>query len=400
MIKASGRTRGKQGQSVPDERTVSVTAMAATTNDTGAATGQTYDEPKHVTQGAPSIANHRSATAGNNNNDDDVHKDEAHVVRRRNNEGDDDEDDYVASLRLKLKRLEAQNEKQELQAAIAKEEQKLQGAGVARPSPEAIEAYGVPSLVTYHAKNRRESRRWLEQVASHMDLTGMRESKSEQHCISWAAESFRKRAQINWLAVLEDGTQPKTWKAFEAWVLDSAEDPAKSGQDAAMKFESARQRQGQPVKEFFDYIDGLLQALAEPMPEALEVQLVLFKLLPVLRDEVIRLRPIPASRKEFREDAVRLEALMTLPEKSSAPGHGAPKSNNSGTKRKNGELRSKESKRSRNDAPLPRLPDAEYKKRRDNRLCLRCGRSGHQVSECRNPANTKDTTKSASGKKS
>lgn len=83
-------------------------------------------------------------------------------------------DDDIAALRAEVRDLKKKNEAKELWAMIAREKARLSGKTPAsRPDYRTIRNHGLPELSTYHGNNVRECPRWVEQLSTHMDITGM-----------------------------------------------------------------------------------------------------------------------------------------------------------------------------------------------------------------------------------
>ncbi|KAI9771950.1 MAG: hypothetical protein M1839_002583 [Geoglossum umbratile] len=157
-----------------------------------------------------------------------------------------------------------------------------------------------------------------------------------------------------------------------------------------VRYDTARQKPGQSVKQFVSYLDELESDMSL-YPEELGQQLLFAKLLPSLRQALcLYAQPPPTTRTELISRAIQLEANMKR----------SPEDEHMNGKRKREDSKGADPKRKpfqRNSSFKPRSkfrarqPDnpkqdgvtkALKEQRRKNNRCYTCGSNKHFASSC------------------
>ena len=179
-------------------------------------------------------------------------------------------------------------------------------------------------------------------------------------------------------------------------------DPITRAATFGQRYNDARQRPGQTVAQFVNYLNEL-EAELEPYTDGQRRQHLGWKLLPELQHAIRNYQQAPDTRIGLIRLATQLEANISRKPKADgrptsnhdkAQGSGGSKPQDSQPKDRN---RGKQTnfKPSRQPKQTSTLSAEERERRRKENLCFQCGKEGHMASACPDRAAKKPAEKEA-----
>ncbi|KAI5291302.1 hypothetical protein KEM52_000209 [Ascosphaera acerosa] len=124
-----------------------------------------------------------------------------------------------------------------------------------------------------------EVRGWIDQADDRLSLWKILDKHPDQVAISWGAGFLCSHAQTQWRLAKASGTRPTTWQGFKEWLMDIVESPVHRQLRAAKRWMEAKQRESQSARDFFAYMEELTEGLRVEVPEELEIDFLVGKML-------------------------------------------------------------------------------------------------------------------------
>jgi hypothetical protein len=172
--------------------------------------------------------------------------------------------------------------------------------------------YNTPELQPeklnqYYGKTVREHREWTGSAENAFRLAP-RKFKQDPARIAWTVQFLRGTPATTWQNLaLNSALDEFTWEEYKALLLNLIEDPENRQLDAAQRYADARQRVGQSVQEFNQYLLALESQLDEDYtPEQRRTHLWT-KLVPEIRSQIQQYQDIPNTRDAIVALATRIE---------------------------------------------------------------------------------------------
>ncbi|OJD12179.1 hypothetical protein ACJ73_09397 [Blastomyces percursus] len=293
----------------------------------------------------------------------------------------------VQRLREKLDEISLANEARALQRRIEREE------AVARdeipphefdlptrpPVSNYMEDFKLPNPENYYGKDMKDCTRFLAGMEKQFRMRPRLVDDTQR--IGWTIIFIRGKVQEDWDTMASDphAKMPETWDDFKKWVKNQVAPERTRGLAVMEEYHGAMQKPDQTLEENMD----------TPLPEWVRVSLIRCKLLQYLRQELAQYEGKLETLAALRDQAVLYESIHK-PKTQTSGDKGKPvrpaKPNKRGISVSQGHGASQADAHGQNPSrdrrrkePLPRLSEEEFKKRKDNGLCLTCGSKDHFV---------------------
>ncbi|KAI5293204.1 hypothetical protein KEM52_005748 [Ascosphaera acerosa] len=144
-----------------------------------------------------------------------------------------------------------------------------------------------------------EVRGWIDQADDRLSLWKILDKHPDQAAISWGAGFLRSHAQIQWRLAKASGTRPTTWQGFKEWLMDIVKPPVHRRLRVAKRWMEAKQRESQSARDFFAHMEELTEGLRVEVPEELEIDFLVGKMLPYMQQGYKALAEPPTTRGAF-----------------------------------------------------------------------------------------------------
>lgn len=251
--------------------------------------------------------------------------------------------------------------------SLSSEEQSPHGRS-AEVQPEKLREYWGNSI--------REHREWFQSAENAFRLAP-RKFRKDSTRIAWSVQSLRGTPATSWFNVVDKMDESKqSWRGLKEFLLNLIEDPENRELDAAQAYADARQRPGQSVQQFNQYLISLESQLDSNYSEAQRRVHLWTKLAPDIRQQITNYQQIPKTRDGIVQLATRIENNR----KRQASPH--PEVRRSRQRRDSAE-------RDRSQAPWRQSGSDSQSSRDTSGLkkpeasCFFCGIRGHLKADCR-----------------
>ena len=223
--------------------------------------------------------------------------------------------------------------------------------------------------------------------------------KTEKKRILLGTSHVSEDARRRWRSKVKRMTGEPTWEDFKIFMRFWVDPEADRGHRAAFRLLNERQ-EGRSITEWTSQFMEVLPYLTEPLFHA---QLLIETLDKEYRRHLTRMRHPPQTVEEVEAEAIRLESIMKRETKANRkadnkrPGDklegnnpqpqtkrrridGSEEPPVSAKNKNKGQSNHKPRRGKKKDNPVSK---EEQDRRREERLCFKCGKSGHQARYCR-----------------